>query len=190
MYGVAACVPVLGVIGLLFSAYRYWWVAAQDAGTPQMQQIAERILRGAMAFLKAEYQVLLIFLIVVGGLLYVSGDRPDSHPLIAVSFALGALFSGLAGFFGMRIATQANVRTAHGARQGLGPALKIAFSGGSVMGLTVVGLGVLGLGGLFLFYSNKFGTSAEEIKRTINVLTGFSFGASSVDLFARLGGGN
>lgn len=189
MYGVAACVPLLGVVGLAFSAYRYWWVVAQESGTAQMQQIAGRILRGAMAFLKAEYSVLLVFLILVGGLLWSSGNRPDSHPLIALSFAMGAVFSGLAGFLGMRIATQANVRTAHAARTGLGPALKLAFSGGSVMGLTVVGLGVLGLGGLFIFYSLQFGVQGEQLSRTINVLTGFSFGASSVALFARLGGG-
>ena len=145
MYGVAACVPLLGLVGLVFSAYRYWWVVGQEAGTSQMQQIAGRILRGAMAFLKAEYSVLLVFLLVVGALLVSSGNRPESSPLIALSFALGATFSGLAGFLGMRIATEANVRTAHAARTGLGPALKMAFSGGSVMGLTVVGLGVLGL---------------------------------------------
>lgn len=189
MYGVAACVPLLGVVGLAFSAYRYWWVVAQDAGTAQMQQIAAQILRGAMAFLKAEYSVLMLFLVVVGGLLVSSGNRADSDPLIALSFAIGALFSGLAGFLGMRIATEANVRTAHAARTGLAPALKLAFSGGSVMGLTVVGLGVLGLGGLFIFYGLRFGLQGEQLSKTINVLTGFSFGASSVALFARLGGG-
>ncbi|MCL4108064.1 UNVERIFIED_CONTAM: hypothetical protein GTU68_012800 [Idotea baltica] len=142
-----------------------------------MQRIAVRIQEGAMAFLKAEYSVLLVFLIAVGGLLFVTGNRAESHPLIALSFAMGATFSGLAGFLGMRIATQANVRTAQAARTSLGTALKLAFSGGSVMGLSVVGLGVVGLGSLFLFYANKFGTD------------GFSFGASSVALFARLGGG-
>lgn len=189
MHGVAYCVPILGAVGLAFSAYRYWWVVGQDSGTQQMQQIAARILKGAMAFLKAEYSVLLIFLVVVGALLLSSGNRPDSHWLIAVSFTVGAVFSGLAGFLGMRIATQANVRTAHAARTGIGPALKLAFSGGSVMGLTVVGLGVVGLGGLFILYSLKFGTTGNSLKQTINVLTGFSFGASSVALFARLGGG-
>ncbi len=189
MHAVAYCVPVLGAVGLAFSAYRYWWVVGQDSGTEQMQRIASRILQGSMAFLKAEYSVLLVFLLVVGGLLYSAGHREDSHPLIAASFAMGAIFSGLAGFLGMRIATQANVRTAHAAREGLGPALKMAFSGGSVMGLTVVGLGVIGLGGLFIFYGNKFGTDGANLNRTINVLTGFSFGASSVALFARLGGG-
>lgn len=183
------CVPILGAIGLAFSAYQYWWVVKQDPGTPQMQQISSRIQRGAMAFLKTEYLVLSVFLVIVGGLLFSSGDRADSHSLIALSFAVGAIFSGLAGFLGMRIATQANVRTAQAARKGLAPALKMAFSGGSVMGLTVVGLGILGLGSLFMFYASRFGIDPAGLKRTINVLTGFSFGASSVALFARLGGG-
>lgn len=182
-------IPILGAAGLVFAAYRYWWVVAQDSGTEDMQRIAVRIQEGAMAFLKAEYSVLLVFLIAVGGLLFVTGNRAESHPLIALSFAMGATFSGLAGFLGMRIATQANVRTAQAARTSLGTALKLAFSGGSVMGLTVVGLGVVGLSSLFLIYANKFGTDGDNLKRTINVLTGFSFGASSVALFARLGGG-
>lgn len=185
----AICVPILGAVGLAFSAYQYWWVVDQDPGTPQMQQIASRIQRGAMAFLKTEYLVLSVFLVFVGGLLLWSGDREGSDQLIALSFAVGAIFSGLAGFLGMRIATQANVRTAQAARTGLAPALKMAFSGGSVMGLTVVGLGILGLGSLFMFYSSRFGIDAAGLTKTINVLTGFSFGASSVALFARLGGG-
>lgn len=189
MSGVAMCVPLIGAIGLAFSVYRYWWVARQDPGTPQMQQIAAKIRKGAMAFLKAEYTVLLVFLVIVGGLLYMSGGRAESSPLIALSFGVGAIFSGLAGFLGMRVATLANVRTANAARNGLGPALKLAFSGGSVMGLSVVGLGVVGLGSLFLYYGNHFGTTGDDLARTINVLTGFSFGASSVALFARLGGG-
>ncbi|MEZ6127945.1 MAG: sodium-translocating pyrophosphatase [Planctomycetaceae bacterium] len=185
----ALCIPVLGAVGLIFSAYQYWWVVKQESGTEPMQQIAARIRHGSMAFLKAEYSVLSLFLVVVGILLFLSGSRDESHPLIALSFGVGAVFSGLAGFFGMRIATLANVRTTHAARTGLGPALKLAFSGGSVMGLTVVGLGVIGLGTLFLIYSNQFGTTSEGLARSINVLTGFSFGASSVALFARLGGG-
>lgn len=189
MYGVAFFVPALGAIGLVFSAYRYFWVVRQESGTPEMVQISSRIQRGAMAFLKAEYLVLSVFLVVVGGLLLSSGTREDSHPLIALSFAMGAVFSGLAGFLGMRIATEANVRTAHAARTGLGPALKLAFSGGSVMGLTVVGLGVIGLGSLFIYYVYSFGATVDGLRKSINVLTGFSFGASSVALFARLGGG-
>ena len=189
MIGVAICVPLVGLLGLIFSAYRYRWVSRQESGTELMQKIASRIQQGAMAFLRAEYTVLLGFLLITGGLLFASGQSEKSHPLIAFSFAVGALFSGMAGYFGMRIATLANVRTANAARSGLGQALAIAFSGGSVMGLIVVGLGVLGLGSLFVFYSMKFGADVVGIKRTIEVLTGFSFGASSVALFARLGGG-
>lgn len=191
MFGVAIGTSLVGLIGLAFSFYRYNWVAAQDPGTDAMRGIAEKIQRGAMAFLKAEYTVLLGFLLVVGGLLYASGqaEKGHAHPLIALSFAVGALFSGLAGFLGMRVATLANVRTTNAARTSLGKALAIAFSGGSVMGLVVVGLGVFGLGTLFMFYAWKFGTSPDSISTTIEVLTGFSFGASSVALFARLGGG-
>jgi K(+)-stimulated pyrophosphate-energized sodium pump len=182
-------IPVIGILGLSFSAYRYWWVSQQDAGNERMRMIAGRILSGAMAFLKAEYTVLLGFLLVVGGLLFASGQASDSHPLVAVSFATGALFSGLAGYFGMRVATKANVRTAEAARHGISRALSVAFGGGSVMGVTVVGLGLLGLSGLYLFYSSYFGSDAASLPIVIKVLTGFSFGASSVALFARLGGG-
>ena len=190
MFGVAIVIPLVGIIGLVFSWYRYRWVSQQPPGNAAMQRIGERIQKGAMAFLKAEYSVLSVFLVVAGALLFFSGlSSKDSHPLIALSFGVGAIFSGLAGYCGMRVATLANVRTAEAARTGLGPALAIAFSGGSVMGLTVVGLGVLGVGGLFAFFCSKFGTSPEELNRTIQVITGFSFGASSVALFARLGGG-
>ena len=182
-------IPVIGIAGLSFSAYRYWWVSQQEPGNKRMRVISERILSGSMAFLRAEYTVLLGFLLLVGALLMASGQSESSHPLIALSFAVGALFSGLAGFFGMRVATKANVRTAEAARTGLSQALNVAFSGGSVMGITVVGLGLLGLSGLFLIYTNYFGSGAANLPIVIKVLTGFSFGASSVALFARLGGG-
>ncbi|MEI7699157.1 MAG: sodium-translocating pyrophosphatase [Planctomycetia bacterium] len=182
-------VPVVGLVGLAFSGYRYSSIASLDAGPENMRLIADRIRKGAMAFLKAEYSVMLGFVLVVSALMYLSGLSKDSHPLVAVSFLLGAVFSGLAGFLGMRIATLANVRTAHAARRGIAPALLVAFGGGSVMGLTVVGLGILGLGGLFLLFLNVIGSDAASLGRVINVLTGFSFGASSVALFARLGGG-
>ncbi|MEY3458597.1 MAG: putative K(+)-stimulated pyrophosphate-energized sodium pump [Planctomycetota bacterium] len=182
-------VPLAGLVGLAFSFWQYRWIAGQDAGSPVMRQIGDRIRSGAMAFLKAEYSVMLGFVLVVTGLMYLSGLSAQSHPLTALAFLSGALFSGLAGFFGMRIATLANVRTAHAARRGLAPALLIAFGGGSVMGLTVVGLGVLGMGGLFILFSTVLGGSASDMPRLVNVLTGFSFGASSVALFARLGGG-
>jgi len=182
-------VPFIGLLGLAFSVYRYRWVASQDPGTEKMTAIADKIRAGSMAFLRAEYSVMLGFILIVTALMYWSGSSANSHPLVALSFVTGAVFSGFAGFFGMRVATLANVRTANAARQGLAPALLIAFGGGSVMGLIVVGLGVFGLGGLFAVYLNVLGSETASLPRVINVLTGFSFGASSVALFARLGGG-
>jgi K(+)-stimulated pyrophosphate-energized sodium pump len=189
MTALVYAVPLAGLVGLGFSFWQYRWIASQDAGSANMQQIANRIRSGAMAFLKAEYSVMLGFVLVVTGLMYLSGLSEQSHPLTALAFFCGAVFSGLAGFFGMRIATLANVRTANAARRGLAPALLIAFGGGSVMGMTVVGLGVLGMGLLFLLLTAVLGGGAADMPRLVNVLTGFSFGASSVALFARLGGG-
>ena len=154
-----------------------------------MKKISGHIAEGAMAFLKSEYKVLIIFVICVAILLAVSADPVESSPLIAVSFLAGALCSALAGFIGMRVATKANVRTTNAARTGLGKALEIAFAGGSVMGLGVVGLGVLGLGSLFIIYGDLFGFGHSGLPRVITVITGFSFGASSIALFARVGGG-
>lgn len=182
-------VPLAGLVGLGFSFWQYRWIASQDPGNATMRQIADRIRSGAMAFLKAEYSVMLGFILLITALMYVSGLSAQSHPLTAVAFVCGALFSGLAGFLGMRIATLANVRTANAARRGLAPALLIAFGGGSVMGLTVVGLGILGIGLLFIVLTSVIGGDAASMPRLVNVLTGFSFGASSVALFARLGGG-
>ena len=178
-------IPVLGVIGLLYTFWKTSWVNKQDAGTDLMKKIAGAIQDGAMAFLKAEYKVLGIFVVVVAILLAVSGNAEGSSPLIGLSFVVGALCSGLAGFIGMRVATKANVRTTNAARTSLGKALEVAFAGGSVMGMGVVGLGVLGLSLLFLFYSNL----GWDIGKVITVITGFSFGASSIALFARVGGG-
>jgi len=178
-------IPVFGVLALLYTFWRSSWVSKQPAGTERMVRIAANIAQGAMAFLKAEYRVLALFVVFVAILLGVSGTTPGSSPLIALSFVLGAFCSGLAGFIGMRIATKANVRTTNAARDSLGRALEVAFGGGSVMGLGVVGLGVLGLGTLFLVYSNM-GWDAAKV---ITVITGFSFGASSIALFARVGGG-
>ncbi|MEO0779626.1 MAG: sodium/proton-translocating pyrophosphatase, partial [Bacteroidota bacterium] len=162
-------VPVFGVLALLYTFWRSAWVSRQEVGTAKMGNIADNIADGAMAFLKAEYRVLSIFVVAVAILLGISGNTENSSPLIALSFVLGAICSALAGFIGMRVATKANVRTTNAARESLGRALEVAFSGGAVMGLGVVGLGVLGLGTLFLVYSNMGWT----VDKVITVLTGF-----------------
>jgi K(+)-stimulated pyrophosphate-energized sodium pump len=183
-------IPVLGLIALAYTFWKSSWVGRQEVGTERMGRIAENIADGAMAFLKAEYKVLAIFVVAVAILLGISGNTPESSPLVALSFILGAICSALAGFIGMRVATKANVRTTNAARTGLAKALEVAFGGGAVMGMGVVGLGVLGLGTLFLLYSNMFGVdTASNVNRVITVITGFSFGASSIALFARVGGG-
>ncbi len=183
-------IPAFGVLALLYTMWKSAWVSKQEIGTERMSRIADNIADGAMSFLKAEYRVLAIFVAVVAVIMAVSGNTAGSHMLVALSFVLGAICSALAGFIGMRVATKANVRTTNAARKGLGTALEVAFAGGAVMGLGVVGLGVLGLGLLFLLYSNMFGVgSQDEVVRVITILTGFSFGASSIALFARVGGG-
>ncbi len=185
-------IPLLGVVGLGFTFWKSKWVSEQDVGSEKMARIAQNITDGAMSFLKAEYSILTVFVIAVAVLLGYAGQTQgeQSSPLIALSFVLGAFCSALAGFIGMKVATKANVRTTQSARTGLGQALEVAFAGGSVMGMGVVGLGVLGLSVLFLVYSNMFGLSTEnELTRVITILTGFSFGASSIALFARVGGG-
>ncbi len=185
-------IPVIGIVGLVFTFIRSNWVSKQDAGTDKMKKIAGHIAEGAMAFLKAEYRVLAIFVVAVAILLAFANNNANSSPLVGLSFIIGALCSGLAGYIGMKVATKANVRTANAARTSLGKALEIAFTGGSVMGLGVVGLGVLGLSTLFIIYSNMFTSDpdpAVNLVRVITVLTGFSFGASSIALFARVGGG-
>ncbi len=178
-----------GILALLFGFWRTLWIGKQDEGTEKMKSIGKHIADGAMAFLKAEYKVLIIFVIAVAILLGISADQESSSPLVAVSFFVGALCSGLAGFLGMRVATKANVRTTNGARTSLEKALSIAFSGGSVMGLSVVGLGILGLGGLFAVYETIFGFDGAATSKVLNILSGFSLGASSIALFARVGGG-
>ena len=178
-------VPALGVIALLYTFWKSSWVNKQEIGSDKMGRIATNIADGAMAFLKAEYKVLAIFVVIVTALMAWSGMNADSSPLVALSFILGAFCSGLAGFIGMKVATKANVRTTSAARTSLGKALEVAFAGGAVMGMGVVGLGVLGLGVLFLVYSGM----GWEASKVITVITGFSFGASSIALFARVGGG-
>jgi K(+)-stimulated pyrophosphate-energized sodium pump len=177
-------VPIAGVLALVFAFFKAKWVLKQDPGTDEMQEIARRIQEGAMAFLDTEYRVLLKFVIVVAIVLAGANWMNDQSPMIAVAFVVGAGLSALAGFFGMKIATDANVRTTAAARIGLSPALAVAFNGGSVMGMTVVGLATIGLGGLWLLFSSMFDTATA-----LNVITGFSMGASSIALFARVGGG-
>ncbi|MEM6343108.1 MAG: sodium-translocating pyrophosphatase [Bacteroidota bacterium] len=189
--------PIAGLIGLLYTFVRSKWVAKQDVGDDRMARIAQNIAEGAMAFLKAEYRVLGIFVIAVAALLAFKGaSEEQSNYWVALSFIVGAICSALAGYIGMRVATKANVRTTQAARTSLGKALEVAFAGGSVMGLGVVGLGVLGLSLLFIiFMALDFegdGMSVLEFAETnvlLNVISGFSLGASSIALFARVGGG-
>jgi K(+)-stimulated pyrophosphate-energized sodium pump len=193
-------VPILGIVGLLVTAIKSAWVSKQDAGDANMQELAGYIANGAMAFLKAEWKVLSFYVVFAAILLgwsgtvhEVNGIKIHSHWLISVAFVIGAVFSATAGYIGMRIATKANVRTTQAARTSLAKALKVSFTGGTVMGLGVAGLAVLGLGGLFIVFYTMFakGTpvTGDEMKRAIEVLTGFSLGAESIALFARVGGG-
>ncbi|MEO5685338.1 MAG: sodium-translocating pyrophosphatase [Chitinophagaceae bacterium] len=191
-------VPAMGIIGLLFTAVRSAWVSKQDAGNERMKEIAKYIAEGAMAFLKAEYKILSYFVVIAALLLGFMGySNANSHWTISIAFIFGAFFSALAGFIGMRIATKANVRTAHAARTSLSKALAVSFGGGSVMGLGVAGLAVLGLGSMFIIlymnFVSGFPAGTEEYKlaleKAIEVLTGFSLGAESIALFARVGGG-
>ena len=183
-------VLVAGLLALIFSFWKTSWIEKQDQGTKKMVVIGSSIADGAMAFLRAEYRVLSVFVVAVAIILGVANNNnPESSVFIAFSFLIGAVASGLAGFLGMRVATKSNNRTTNAARDNLEKALNVAFSGGSVMGLSVVGLGVLGLGGLFLLYTNMYGSDFESIGTVLNVLSGFSLGASSIALFARVGGG-
>ncbi len=183
--------PLTGIVGIVFMLIKSSWIKKQDEGNERMKLIAKNIADGAMAFLKAEYKVLSIFVIAVAVLLIFKGNsEANSHALVALSFVVGALMSALAGFIGMRIATKANVRTSNAARSSLNKALEVAFSGGTVMGLGVVSLGILGLGGLLIIYSLWFDVeTAQGLTLVLNVISGFSLGASSIALFARVGGG-
>ncbi|WP_372752355.1 sodium-translocating pyrophosphatase [Mariniflexile sp.] len=181
--------PLFGVLALAFVFVKSSWVNKQDQGTEKMIRIAKNITDGAMAFLKAEYKILSIFVVAVAILLYFKGTaEAGSHGMVAISFIVGAICSALAGFIGMKVATKANVRTTQAARTSLGKALEVAFAGGAVMGLGVVGLGVLGLSGLFAIYQEIW-PGEENVTLVLNVLSGFSLGASSIALFARVGGG-
>jgi len=185
-------VPAMGLIGLLYTLVKFLWVSKQDAGNPRMKEISDYIAEGAMAFLKAEWKILAYFVVIVALLLgFMANTNESSHWSIAISFIIGAVFSATAGYIGMKVATKANVRTAEAAKTSLSRALKVSFTGGSVMGMGVSGLAVLGLGGLFLILKHYFSPDgdAEGMLRTIEILTGFSLGAESIALFARVGGG-
>lgn len=181
--------PVIAIAGFLFMAWRSSWVNKQDPGNDKMQRIAQHIRTGAMAFLKAEYKYLSVFIAAVAVLLYVKSTyETNSNGFVVISFITGALLSGLAGFLGMKIATRSNVRTTQAAKTSLNKALIIAFSGGSVMGIGVVSLGVLGLSTLFIVFNQFIGVD-WDIAVVLNVISAFSLGASSIALFARVGGG-
>ena len=190
--------PLFGILALGFVFWKNSWVSKQDEGDAKMKRIAQNISDGAMSFLKAEYKVLSIFVLAVAVLLYFKGesDMRDGEDIssgwLAFSFIVGAICSALAGFIGMKVATKANVRTTQAAKTSLGKALEVAFSGGSVMGLGVVGLGVLGLSSLFWLYGDIYNIPSNDplkLEIVLNILAGFSLGASSIALFARVGGG-
>lgn len=188
-------VPGMALVGLLYTLVQFNWVNKQDAGNDRMREISKHIADGAMAFLKAEWKILGYFVVIVALLLGVMAmANPHSHWSIAIAFVFGAVLSATAGYIGMNIATKSNVRTAHAARTSLSQALKVSFTGGSVMGLGVAGLAVLGLGALFiilkaLFVPEGASVNSPEMLKAIEVLTGFSLGAESIALFARVGGG-
>lgn len=195
MNSIVFLIPAMGIVGLIVMAIKAAWVNKQDAGAENMQELSGYIAKGAMAFLRAEWKVLGYFAVITAIILGWSGTLvEDSSPIIAISFLIGAFLSALAGYLGMRIATKANVRTTQAARTSLSQALKVSFTGGSVMGIGVAGLAVLGLGGLFIVLFNVFvpegsAITGIEMKRAIEVLAGFSLGAESIALFARVGGG-
>ena len=178
-------IPITGIIALIYVYIKNRWVSSREVGNAKMAKIAKNIADGAMAFLKAEYKILSIFVILTSVLLAIKGVNEGTSWLVSISFIIGAGCSGLAGFIGMKVATKANVRTTNAAQKSLGKALEIAFSGGSVMGMGVVGLGVLGISSLFLVYMELF----DNVDTVIKVISGFSLGASSIALFARVGGG-
>jgi len=187
-------VPVIALLALIYAYMKAAWVNKQDPGNDRMKLIGKWIADGAMAFLAREYRVLAIFVVAIAILLGVSNHfvSADTNAFIALSFVLGACCSGLAGYFGMKTATKSNIRTASAARDGLNPALQVAFAGGSVMGLSVVGLALAGLGGLFILYTKMYPGSLDDttaMMLVLNILSGFSLGASSIALFARVGGG-
>ena len=197
MHSIVYLAPLLGIVGLIVMAIKSAWVSKQDAGDAKMQELAGYIAKGAMAFLKAEWKILGIFVVFAAALLAysgtiheVNGKEIHSSWVISIAFIIGAVFSATAGYIGMKVATKANVRTTQAARTSLKQALKVSFTGGTVMGLGVAGLAVLGLGGLFIVFLTIFADlGADTVRTAIEVLTGFSLGAESIALFARVGGG-
>ena len=188
--------PFLGLVGLFVMFQKSSWVTRQNPGNNKMVGLADHIAKGAMAFLMAEWRVLAVFAAFAAVILAWSGtfEQANSSPWIAASFLIGAFFSALSGYFGMNIATKANVRTTQAARTSLPKALKVSFTGGTVMGVGVASLAVLGLGGLFIVFYGCFGgveieANSKEMMRVLEVLAGFSLGAESIALFARVGGG-
>ncbi|HEY2848119.1 MAG TPA: sodium/proton-translocating pyrophosphatase, partial [Pyrinomonadaceae bacterium] len=190
-------VPAFGVLGLIVMAAKSAWISKQDAGDENMRSLAGHIADGAMAFLRAEWRVLSIWVVIAAALLAYSGTVHEvngraihSSWVIAIAFVIGAVLSATAGFIGMKVATKANVRTTQAARTSLKKALAVSFTGGTVMGVGVASLAVLGLGGLFIVFLAMFkGLGADQVKTAIEVLTGFSLGAESIALFSRVGGG-
>ncbi|MCC7454596.1 MAG: sodium/proton-translocating pyrophosphatase, partial [Crocinitomix sp.] len=185
---------VMAIIGLAFMAAKRKWVLKQDAGDGKMKEISDYIYEGALAFLKAEYRLLAIFVVIASIILAsISFYVPTTHILIVVAFVFGAFFSALAGNMGMKIATKTNVRTTQAARTSLPKALKVSFGGGTVMGLGVAGLAVLGLTGFFIFFYQYFmgstWSTTDQMTVVLETLAGFSLGAESIALFARVGGG-
>lgn len=189
-------VPLLGLVGILVMAVKSAWINKQDSGDANMKELAGYIADGAMAFLKAEWKILSYFVVIASVLLAWSASTIEtSSPIIAISFIIGAVFSAFAGYIGMNVATKANVRTTQAARSSLAKALKVSFTGGSVMGLGVAGLAVLGLGSLFIVFYQMYvinsgaNVNGIEMEKALEVLAGFSLGAESIALFARVGGG-
>jgi K(+)-stimulated pyrophosphate-energized sodium pump len=185
-------IPGIAILALIYSAFVTARISKEDPGNDRMKQIAGYIAAGAMSFLKAEYKLLSIFVVIVGLFLFFSADPVASSKLIVLAFVVGAFLSAFAGYLGMRVATKANVRTTNAARTSLSKALNISFSGGSVMGLSVAALGILGLSLLFILFQKLFNPEVvlgAPLKRVLEVLTGFSLGAESIALFARVGGG-
>ncbi|WP_025762035.1 sodium-translocating pyrophosphatase [Dyadobacter tibetensis] len=195
MSNITYLVPALGLIGLLVMFFKRGWVIKQASGDPNMKEISDAIAAGALAFLRAEWRVLIIFGIIVSILLGYSGTLVENSSIyIGVSFLIGAFVSAFAGYLGMNIATKSNVRTTQAARTSLSKALQVSFTGGSVMGIGVASLAVIGLGGLFIILYQAFIGSSSDVnglamEKVLEVLAGFSLGAESIALFARVGGG-